>query len=407
MNRPEFTDLSSAAFGEADIPGAGAPIGESYSHWVRRVIRAVRSERNLLVSLFDSSVPEPFDLLRQIILEGFSEPITSRYTSAFASGNPYVVEQLARRYAVPAEQVLCTTGATGALSLIYRAMLAPGDRVLVENPGFDLFHKIAETHGFGVDRFERRGDRFTIDPDELAARIGPRTKLIVLSDLHNPSGMALDRETLAAIGAIAEARGITVVVDEVYGDYVDAALRPLPAASLSPALISVSSLTKSHGLSTLRCGWIVGEAGRMARIRALAEEIDFGVSNLAHAFAALVLEQPKMFDGYRSRIMSRARPIIESYHRHWLDEGLFEGALPDFGCIAFPKLVGIRDTVAFSEWLAERCGVIVAPGEYFGAPGHIRIGFARAPAEVDYGLQALTDGLIRYREQQAAGKQGE
>jgi aspartate/methionine/tyrosine aminotransferase len=57
--------------------------------------------------------------------------------------------------------------------------------------------------------------------------------------------------------------------------------------------------------------------------------------------------------------------------------------------------------VSFSEWLADRCGVIVAPGEYFGAAGHIRIGFARAPADVDYGLQALTDGLIRYRDQQA------
>lgn len=400
MNRPDHTDLSALFPGDGDSAGIGVPDGESYSHWVRRVIRAVRSERNLLVSLFDSSVPEPFELLREIVLEGFSEPITSRYTSAFASGNPYVVQQLARRYAVAPEQILCTTGATGALSLIYRAMLAPGDRILVENPGFDLFHKIAETQGIGVDRFERRGEHFGIDPDALAARIGPKTRLIVLSDLHNPSGMALAPETLRAIGDLAEARGITVIVDEVYGDYVDAALRPLPAASLSPAMISVSSLTKSHGLSTLRCGWIVGEPGRIARIRALAEEIDFGVSNLAHAFAALVLEQPKMFEGYRSRIMARARPIIESYHRHWIEEGLLEGALPAFGCIAFPRLVGIADSIAFSEWLADRCGVIVAPGDYFGAPGHIRIGFARAPADLDYGLQALTDGLVRYRDQQ-------
>lgn len=404
MSRPESTDLFLSAPGGEDNIGAEAHGGESYSHWVRKVIRAVRSERNLLVSLFDSSVPEPFDLLRRLMVEGFSEPITSRYTSAFDSGNPYVVEQLARRYAVPAEQILCTTGATGALSLIYRALMAPGDRVLVENPGFDLFHKIAEAHGFGVDRFERRGENFSIDPDEIAARIGPKTRLIILSDLHNPSGMALDRETLVAIGRIAETRGVTVIVDEVYGDYVDAALRPPPAASLSPALVSISSLTKSHGLSTLRCGWIVAEPGKMRTIRTLAEEIDFGVSNLAHAVAALVLEQPKMFDGYRMRMLARARPIIESYHGYWLDEGLIEGALPAFGCIAFPRLVGIDDTVAFSEWLADRCGVIVAPGEYFGAAGHIRIGFARAPADIDYGLQALTDGLIRHRDQRASAK---
>ena len=401
MNRPELPDLALSVAEAARIDGA-RPLGtDSYSQWVRKVIRTVRSERNLLVSLFDSSVPEPIELLRQFVVEGFSETITSRYTSAFANGNPYVVEQLARRYAVPADQVVCTTGATGALSLIYRALLKPGDRVLVENPGFDLFHKIAETYGFGVDRFERRGDDFAIDPDEVAAAMTPDTRLIVLANLHNPSGMAIPPETLAAIGRIAEARGVRVIVDEVYGDYVDPALRPPPAMQLSPALISVSSLTKSHGLSTLRCGWIVGALEPIGRIRALAEEIDFGISNLSHAIAALVLERPQPFDDFRSEIMRRARPIVESYHAYWCEEGLVAGTLPPFGCIAVPRLIGVHDTTGFSVWLADRCGVIVAPGEYFGASGHIRIGFARAPADVDYGLQALTDGLIRYRDHQA------
>ena len=376
---------------------------ESYSHWVRRVIRAVRSERNLLVGLFDSSVPEPVDQLRRIIADGFGDTITSRYTSAFTNGNPYVVAELARNYAVPAERIVCTTGATGALSLIYRAMLAPGERVLVESPGFDLFHTIAETYGYGVDRFARHGDDFAIDVAGLEAAITPATRLIVLSNLHNPSGMALPPDTLSAIGALAEARGIHVIVDEVYGDYVDPALRPPPASRIGPALISISSLTKSHGLSTLRCGWIVGAQEPIARIRALAEEIDFGVSNLSHAVAALVLEHPEIFEDYRAGMMRRARPILESYHAHWCEQGLVTGALPPFGCIAFPRLVGIDDTVRFSEWLADRCGVVVAPGEYFGAAGHIRIGFARAPADVDYGLQALTDGLIRYRDRHDRG----
>jgi aspartate/methionine/tyrosine aminotransferase len=397
MTRPESSDLVLTALAPADDPGAA--LG-SYSQWIRKMIRAVRSERTLLVSLFDSAVPEPFDLLRQIVLDGFSEPITSRYTSAF-NGNPYVVEQLARRYGVPDDQILSTTGATGALSLIYRALLAPGDRVLVETPGFDLFHTIARTHGLGVDQFARRGDGFAIDPQEIAAKIGPATKLIVLSNLHNPSGMALDPAALAAVARIAEDRGIHVVVDEVYGDYVDPEVRSAPAVTLSPAVISVDSLTKSYGLSTLRCGWIVAESATMRRIRALAEETEFGVSNLAHAVAALVLERPAPFDAYRGEILRKARPIIESYHAHWQSEGLVSGALPRFGCIAFPRLAGIDDTIAFSEWLADRCGVIVAPGEYFGAAGHVRIGFARAPSDVDYGLQALTDGLIRYRDLQA------
>jgi len=406
MTRPDFPDHAPPFNDDVDDRGvAGWGIG-SYSHWVRKVIRAVRSERNLLVSLFDSSVPEPLDLLQPIVLEAFSDPITSRYTSAF-NGNPFIVERLAAHYGVPGDQILCTTGATGALSLVYRAMLAPGDHVLVETPGFDLFHTIARAHGFGIDTFGRRGGDFTIDPDEVAALIQPRTRLIVLSNLHNPSGMLLDEATLAAVGRIAEERGIHVVVDEVYSDYVDPAHRPPPAVQRSPAFISINSLTKSHGLSTLRCGWIAAAAGPMRRIRALADEVDFGVSNLAHAVAALVLERPGAFESYRSEILRKARPIIGSYHAHWRAEGLVDGELPRFGCIAFPRLVGISDTIDFSEWLAERCGVIVAPGEYFGAAGHIRLGFARAPAEVDYGLQALTDGLIRYRDLRAGKRNTE
>ncbi|WP_235513174.1 MULTISPECIES: pyridoxal phosphate-dependent aminotransferase [unclassified Sphingomonas] len=404
MTRPDPTDPVSA-MPPPTGPVAVAGVSESYSHWVRRVIRAVRAERNLLVGLFDSSVPEPVNPLRDIIADGFGETITTRYTSAFTNGNPYVVAQLARHYGVDARQVLCTTGATGALSLIYRALLEPGDRILVENPGFDLFHKIAETQGYGVDRFERRGDDFAIDPAAIAAAMTPRTRLIVLSTLHNPSGMAVPPATLAAIGALAQARGARVIVDEVYADYVDPALRPPPAMRLSDAIVSINSLTKSHGLSTLRCGWIVGAPDTIDRIRALADEIDFGVSTLSHAVAALVLERPERFEAYRTDILRRARPIMESYHAHWREQGLVTGTLPPFGCIAFPRLVGIDDTVAFSEWLADRCGVIVAPGEYFGRAGHVRIGFARASADVDYGLQALTDGLIRYRDQRGARKE--
>ena len=385
------------------IPPGGAasrtaPRCGSYSQWVHRVIRSVKSDRNLLISLFDSSVPEPVELVREVVLQGFEGAVTPRYTSAFADGNPFVVDALRQRYDLGQASILCTTGATGALSLIYRALLSPGDRILVETPCFDLFHTIAQSLDHPVDFVERRGDRFTIDPEEVAAAMTPRTRLIVLSNLHNPSGMALDEERLRAIARVAEAHGALLVVDEVYGDYAGQATRRWSATSLSPAILSVSSLTKTYGLSTLRCGWIAGTHEAMRPIRALNEEVEFGVSNLAHAMAALVLEGASRFDSYRDDILARARPIVDSYHAYWLRDGLIVGSLPDAGCIAFPRLAGIDDSEHFSEWLADRCGVVVAPGEYFGAPGHIRIGFARPPGDIDYGLGALTEGLQRYRD---------
>lgn len=383
----------------------------SFSHWIRSAITRIRASREQIVTLFESSVPEPVELLRHTVAEAFADPVTPRYTSAFVKGNPFVLDTLARRYAVPSDHIICTTGATGALSLLYAALLEPGDRVLVENPGFDLFHVIARHQGYGVDYFQRRGRDFAVDPDEIAARIGPRTKLVVLSDLHNPSGMMLGDEALGALGRMAERLGVRVIVDEVYGDYADATARPRAAAQISPGLISLSSLTKIYGLSTLRCGWIVAAPETIDAVRAVSDEIEFGVSNLAHAVAALVLENPDPFTAYWRDLLARARPILESYHAHWQEKELLLGDLPEFGCISFPRLIGIDDSTRFSEWMADRCGLIVAPGEYFGASGHIRIGHAKEPADLDCALDALTDGLKAYRDAKAmpraaAGRDG-
>ncbi|HUD31321.1 MAG TPA: pyridoxal phosphate-dependent aminotransferase [Novosphingobium sp.] len=371
---------------------------QSYAQWVRRSIIRNSNSRSLLVSLFESSVPEPTELLREVLLEGFENGVTPRYASTFVKGNPYLVAALARDYGVREEQVLTTTGATGALSLIYRALLSPGDRILIENPSFELFAGLAQAGGVAVDRFERPAPHFTIDPAEVEARIRPETRMIVISNLHNPSGMAVPDDTMRALGAVADRHGVVLVVDEVYAPYAGDAIRPAASLGASPRILSVNSLTKIYGLSTLRCGWIVGDESLVAPVRELAREVEFAISNLAHALAALVAENPARFRENTFSVLARARPIIESYHAYWQAEGLVEGELPEHGCIAFPRLVGIGDTEHFSGWLSDRCGVLVAPGEYFGAPGHVRLGFAMEPSRLDYGLQALTDGLITYRD---------
>jgi aspartate/methionine/tyrosine aminotransferase len=377
------------------MTGAG---GEEYVQWVRRALARAMQSHNDAGMLFGSSVQEPVELLRQTVKSGFSVPITSRYTSVFVAGNPYVMEQLAQTYAVNIQNILPTTGATGGLSLLYRAYLSPGDHVLVESPGFDLFEGIAYALRAHVDCFNRGGDQFQIDPDEIERHIKKNTRLIVLTNLHNPSGTLTSDDTLKAVARVAERYNIKVIVDEVYGDYVDATARPHRAAQLSPNLISVSSLTKIYGLSTLRCGWIVADPEVLAPVRALSDRLEFGVSKLSHAVAALVMENNSAYENYWRGIMAAARPIMTRYFNRWLEEGLVSGSLPEFGCITFPRLTGITDTQSFSTWLTDRYGVIVVPGELFRAAGHVRIGFALPEKELDLALSHFTEGLKKYRE---------
>lgn len=372
--------------------------GESYSQWVRRVV--ARRAGPGMIALFDSSVPEPREMLCDLVAAGFAAPVDPRYVSAFAGGNRFVVEHLCRRYDVSRDHLICTAGATSALSLLYRALagpgVRPGARILVETPGFDLFSDLALQQGIAVDTFALGAGDFRVDMAAVEAALTPDTRLVVLSNLHNPSGMLVPDETLAALARLAEARDLIVLVDEVYADYADRSARPVHAAALSPRLVSIGSLTKIYGLSTLRCGWIVGDPVLLAPVRDLNERTEFGISNLAHAAAAMVMANEARFDAYAHGVVDRARPVVEEYFADWRASGLIGGALPAYGCIAFPRLIGINRTIDFSDWLEDRSGVIVAPGEYFGAPGHVRIGFARDPDQLRRGLDMLGDGLRRY-----------
>lgn len=369
----------------------------NYAQWIRQVISAARSSNSAILPLFESTVQEPRQLLASLVREAFTEPLTSRYTSAFAGGNPFVLASLAKSYGVAPGHIMCTTGATGAMAILYRALLKRGDHVLVETPGFDLLGLLAQERGAQVGSFRRPGGNFDLDVDRIAKALTPRTRLVVLTNLHNPSGLPAEHSALVALAGLAEARGFHVIVDEVYGDFATTAERPMPACAVSPRFISVSSLTKSFGLSTLRCGWIVADPAVITLAATLAARTEFGVSNLSHAIAAIVLEQPAPFRAYSDGVLQAARPVVERHLAEWRAAELVDGVFPASGCIVFPRLVGIDDTLAFAEQLLEQTGVSVVPGEFFGAAGHIRIGYGQPAPVLDKALGRLGETLLAAR----------
>lgn len=372
-----------------------------YAQWIRTILGEARTANRKILPLFESTVAEPRALLTEMVRDAFTDPISNRYTSAFSGGNPYVIESLSRIYGASANELVCTTGATGAMSLLYRALLQPGDHVLVETPGFDLLGILALEQGASVGCFTRPGKNFAVDVERIKAALTPRTKLVVLTNLHNPSGMVAAHADLLALAELAEARGFLVLIDEVYGDFATLDERPMPACKVSEHFVSISSLTKSFGLSTLRCGWIVGAPSVVAAVREVAARTDFGISNLSHAVAALVLERPEPFQAYSKNILAAAAPLVLRYTAEWRNEGLIEGAMPPSGCIAFPRLIGVNDTLGFAAQLFEHTGIAVVPGEFFAAGGHIRIGFGLPVPVLEQALEGLGAALFAHRNAKA------
>jgi aspartate/methionine/tyrosine aminotransferase len=368
----------------------------SFAHWVRDMLTLMRSGAPGMVPLFESSVPEPVDMLGDVIRNAFRDGFPDSYKSVFMRNNPDVSEHLAARYGVPEESILCTTGATTAVSMIYTALLSPGDRILVEAPGFDIFANMARDVGVEADFFRREAPGFGISVEGVLEALRPDTRMVVLTDLHNPSGAYVSDETLAALARALEERGVLMLLDEVYRDYLGSA-----GPGLDPRqhenVLRVSSLTKIFGLSTLRCGWIIAGQRLLRRMRDYSERADFNVSRLSHCVAGEVLARAEMFDAWRNDMMATARPIAAAALEDMAGQGLIQTGVPLLGCTCFPQLTGVEDTRGLSQWLSAKHGVVVVPGECFGAPGYLRIGYGLPPARLTEGLSRLSRGLAEYR----------
>jgi hypothetical protein len=367
----------------------------TYSGWVRGSLRAVASRRDAAI-LFGSSISEPTDELIHVVRSAFSPRLTSRYISVFSDGNRYVVDAICARYGVKPESVVTTTGVTGALSMIVKSLVAPGDQVLVERPGFDLLALIAQDAGANVEYVDRLAPKFKFDLDKIRQRISGTTRLMIITNLHNPTGSALEPGEIRAIGAELARVNALLVVDEVYADFARAELGA-PAATYAENIISTNSVTKVFGLHALKCGWLIASPALVGRLQDDSTERYSGISKLSHAVAAHVLESADRFDARWKAILEASRPVLQHYAEAMNADELLEGSVPQYGCMYFPRVPAVRDTLELAKWLWHRHGILVAPGEYFGTAGSIRIGFGSSATELDNGLSRQHRALKAWR----------
>jgi aspartate/methionine/tyrosine aminotransferase len=164
---------------------------------------------------------------------------------------------IAQHHEVDPENVVTAAGTSMANHLAMAALIDPGDEVLIERPAYELLVSTALFLGADVRRFERLREKgYALDPFEVRKALTPRTKLIVATNLHNPSSALAGEAELREIGSLARSVGAKVLVDEVYLDGVYEGT-PRSAVHLGPEFVITSSLTKVYGLSGLRCGWIL------------------------------------------------------------------------------------------------------------------------------------------------------
>lgn len=367
-----------------------------YVGWYRELSALLSAgERGRL--LFDSTVQEPTSLLYAQARRAFEPDRPSPFRSTFGWGSPLLIAAIARRYGVEERSILTTTGCTAAIWQVYTAFLKPGAHVIIEKPYFELLPRFAKSRGASISFLPRVEPDYSIDIEQLSALIQPNTELIVLTNAHNPSGVWFDEATLRAIARVANKHAVTVLIDEVYGDFLPASVRPVPAAQLDPCFISVNSLTKVYGLHGLKCGWLIAAETKLQRIRPVYAELESGSSKFTHGIAALILDDPAEYEAHWRSVLARNRPLLSATASQLQAEGLIEGEVPEHGCMYFPRLTHVSDTRRFASWMWDRSRLGLAPGEFFGAAGHIRVGYGQSHQELAEGLALLVAGLREYR----------
>jgi aspartate/methionine/tyrosine aminotransferase len=310
-----------------------------------------------------------------------------------AYGYKPLIERLAAKAGVPKNCVIYTLGASMANYLALTALVHPGDEVLVEKPTYDPLLAILDHRGAKTCRFERRPEKgFRLGLGEVERNLTPKTRLIVLCNLHNPSGALSDNVTLRRVGEMAARVGARVLVDEVYLE----TLFDQPQQSsfhLGPNFVVTSSLTKAYGLSGIRCGWILAQPELVSQMWQI---IDFTYGIPAHPAERLGV----IALDHLERMCNRARALLET-NRALVNE--FLGRHPEldcepsrFGTTVFPRLK-IGSAANFVVMLRERFETSVVPGEFFEHPQHFRIGFSGTTETVRSGLERIDTALDAFR----------
>jgi aspartate/methionine/tyrosine aminotransferase len=247
--------------------------------------------------------------------------------------------------------------------------------------------------GASITTVQRTAPDYTIDPELLAQAVTSSTKLILLTNLHNPTGNWLTDDMLLELARLARAKNpkVTIVVDEVYHDFVYD--RQKPAALLDDCFITLNSLTKAYGLGCLHCGWIAAPEHVIAKVREVLILVEGTYPRVQENINAEVVESLERYRQRTMQLLADNREVIQELMPPLVASGLFEGDVPVFGCIYFPRIRGISDTFDIVKHLAERFQVYVVPGKFFGEPRGIRIGFGGETESLRKALTRLVEGI--------------
>jgi aspartate aminotransferase len=309
--------------------------------------------------------------------------------------------------AAGSDSIVVTNGGMHGLYILFRALLDPGDEVILPDPMWtEIGENIRLGGGTPVPVRLRPEADYQYDPDEIEAAITPRTRAIFVNTPHNPTGAVARRTTLEAIAAIAEKHNLLLVSDEAYEHVIfdgeeHVSLGAIPAAQ--DRTLSVFSMSKTYAMSGLRMGYVVvNDARLLDRIKKLVRCTINGVNSVTQYGAVAALTGPQA----ATRAMAQEYQMRRDVLFEALEESPYVKAFKPHGAFylwariqdVWPGHGGGRDDWSMTNYLIDRSGIGSAPGSAYGVngEGYIRLSLTVEENRLEEALQRMRERLPKF-----------
>ena len=315
----------------------------------------------------------------------------------------YLERSISTKYD-PEHEIVVTVGGSEAIDIAIRAVVDPGDEVLVVEPAFVCYAPIVEMAcGVAVPIATQAKNKFKLTAEELREKITDKTKLLVLPYPNNPTGAIMTREDLEAIAEVLRGTDILVLSDEIYCEMTYGGRRHCSIAQIEgmrERTILVNGFSKSYAMTGWRLGYVCAPAPLITQIVKIHQYIIMS-SPIVSQYAAIVAleeceeEVARMIREYDLR----RRYLVEAFNR--IGMTCFE---PEGAFYVFPSIQCTGMTSEeFCERLLEEERVAVVPGDAFGASGEgfVRVSYAYSLKHLMTAVERITHFLERHKGGQA------
>ncbi|MBK5259369.1 MAG: pyridoxal phosphate-dependent aminotransferase [Thermoanaerobaculia bacterium] len=350
-----------------------------------RQINALSTPLSVNLGIGEPNIP-PDETLREMARRAATMPWQYSPNAGYLSLRRKIAEPAG---VDPTSEVCVTAGTQEALYALFQAYVNPGDEVLVPNPGFLSYATLARLCGGQAVTYGLEPPDWSLDVEALRGRITPRTKLIIVNSPSNPLGSIVNELALRSIAAIADERGCIVVSDEIYRE-IWYEREPPSMLGMGRNVVVANGMSKSHGMTGLRLGWLIAREELMKPVITAHQYIATCASVFSQSLAEMILSD----DAWNRTWLVRVRAQFGDQRTtalHAIERELDAVIPPPAGAFYAFVPVPTCDTLTFAKTLATDGAVLVIPGIAFGPAGEgfVRISYAAASDQIGSGIERM------------------